>query len=104
MFFPSSVTQKKKVSNDGWKDTFGTPTTLSCKYSKVEKLFQGQNEQYLTCAWIQFPPGTTILKTDQLTLPDGTTAPIISIVPVKNPFGLAKCVEVWTGEKITGGL
>ena len=105
MFFASSVTKKSKTSNNGWDDSYGTASTLTCNYEKVEKVIKGQNEKhFLTCAWIQFPPSTTILKTDQITLSDNTTAPIVLIQHVKPPLGLEICVEVWLGEEIKGGF
>lgn len=105
MYFFSNVTKKSKSSNNGWDNSYGTASTLSCNYSKVEKIIQGKdNKQFLTCAWVQFPSGTTILKTDQITLPDNTTAPIASIYNVTDPVGNAVCVEVWLGEEIKGGF
>lgn len=98
MFFSSTCTKQSKTSSDGYDDAYGTGTSLPCNYDKVEKLIQGfGNQQFKTCAWVQLQPGTTVLKTDKITLADGTTSPIVFIDHIKPPFSQEVCVEVWLG-------
>lgn len=103
--FPHTVTKKSLISNNGYDDTYGTGSSLSCNYEKIEKLIEGQgNRKFLTCAWVQFPKGTSVTDTDQITLPDGTTSPIVSSTRPKLPSGIETCVEVWLGKELYGGL
>ena len=106
MFFPSTVTLNPYASEDSHhKITYGAPRSPKCKYAKVSKLITGSNnQQFMTCAWVQFPPGTAVMEKDKIVLPDSTTSPIVSLVRVKNPSDVEICVEVWLGEILKGGL
>src|SRR5665647_622119 len=100
MFFPSTVTLAPYASEDSrHKITYGTTRTPTCRYAKVSKLLTGSNnQQFMTYAWVQFPPGTAVMEKDQVILPDSTTSPIVSLIRVKNPSDVEICVEVWLGE------
>lgn len=102
--FPSTVSKQSVTSNDGFDDAYGTASNVSCRYEKIEKLIEGKDQQFLTCAWVQFPAGTSIKKTDKITLPDGTATPIISLTHAKTPAGVETCVEVWLGDEIRTGF
>jgi hypothetical protein len=100
MFFPSTVTRYPYASKDAHhKVTWGTPETLSCKYAKLSKKIDSQNDQeVLAVAWTQFPAGTSVNYDDKIVLPDGSFSKIVKIYPIHNHMGREICVEVYYGE------
>ena len=103
MYFPSTVIRYPYASKDAHhKITYGTSASLSCKYSKKTQIVSDQSgKDILTIAWIQFAAGTSINEHDKIVLPDGTTAPVKLVIPVKYPHsGVAMCVEVYLGTEV----
>ena len=102
MYFPATVTRYPYSSKNAHHAvTYGTPGTLSCKYSKVHEIIKDQNgEDVLTSAWLQFPKGTVINDDDKIVLPDGSTAPIVKNDVILNHMNREVCVEVYLGGKI----
>lgn len=103
MLFLSTVTRKPFASEDTHhKMTYGTSQSLSCRYSKKGQIVKDQHgKDVLTVGWVQFPKGTTVTKNDQIILPDGTTAPIVTEPRVIHyPHnGAEMCIEVYLGKE-----
>lgn len=102
MGFPSTVTRYPYSSKDAHhKVTYGTSASLSCNYSKKDQVVSGQNgKDILTAVWLQFPAGTSISEKDKIVLPDGTTGPVVLVIPVHYPHnGNPLCVEAYLGKE-----
>lgn len=102
MYFPSTVTRYPYSSKDAHhKITYGTAVSLPCKYSKKTQIVSDQSgKDILTIAWLQFAAGTSVNERDKIVLPDGTTAPVKLVIPVKYPHtGVAMCVEAYLGKE-----
>lgn len=98
--FPSQVTRYPYVSKDDHhKITYGTPSTLNCKYAKLSKTVTGNNgKAVLAVAWTSFPAGTIIDPDDKIVLPDGSFSEIVLNHEIHNHVGVDKCVDVYYGE------
>ena len=98
--FPSTVTRYPYVSKDAHhKITYGTSSSISCKYAKLSKQISGQdNTEVLAVAVTQFPAGTAIGYNDKIVLPDGSFSKIVKINRINNHIGVEQCVEIYYGE------
>lgn len=79
--------------------TYAAPVTVKCRVDYIEKNIKDyNNNEFITSARIIAPAGTSVKRSDRITLPNGDNPYIGSISPKENyRLGKVAYVEIWVG-------
>lgn len=83
MKLDETCTIEQRISHDGRKPTYGTPSYPNCRYGDARKV-NTDGTDIIIPAWLIVPTGTTISETSRITLEDGRQPPVKSIKNIKN--------------------